>query len=66
MGVQYIIDTVVAQLRMNPDRKFSQCETGFLTRWIEHRDNATLQIYKDLVQNGQLEFIGGEIVDSCC
>lgn len=59
VAVEHIINTVVAQLRMNPERKFSQCETGFLTRWFEHHDNRSLQFYKELVQNGQLEFIGG-------
>ena len=32
-GVQYILDTVVAQCLMNPDRKFTYVEQAFFQRW---------------------------------
>jgi hypothetical protein len=32
-GVQYIIDTVVEQCQLNPDRKFTYVEQAFFHRW---------------------------------
>ena len=32
-GVQYIIDTVVEQCLLNPDRKFTYVEQAFFHRW---------------------------------
>lgn len=33
-GVQYIIDSVLAALERNPDRRFIYVEQAFLSRWV--------------------------------
>ena len=37
-GVQYILDTVVAQCMMNPDRKFTYVEMAFFPALVERAD----------------------------
>ncbi|KAE9549197.1 hypothetical protein FO519_007592 [Halicephalobus sp. NKZ332] len=59
VGVQYIINTVVAELMRNSSRRFSYAETGFLTRWLEDHDTDTVNQFIQLVKNGQMELIGG-------
>uniref|UniRef100_A0A914V5H3 Alpha-mannosidase n=1 Tax=Plectus sambesii TaxID=2011161 RepID=A0A914V5H3_9BILA len=59
VGVQYILSTVVQELIKNPNRRFSYCETGFFWRWITHQTDDVKQQVLTLVNNGQLEFIGG-------
>ncbi|KAE9552439.1 hypothetical protein FO519_004347 [Halicephalobus sp. NKZ332] len=59
VGVQYIIDTMLDGLKRNKDRKFCYAEVGFLTRWLENRSPKEVQDLIDLVNNGQLEFVGG-------
>ena len=58
-GVQYIIDTVVQELSMDPDKRFIQVETAFFWRWWRQQDEEMQQLVKDLVEEGQLEFTGG-------
>ncbi len=58
-GVQYILDSVVDELRKNPDRRFIYVETGFFWRWWTNQDEETKSTVQALVQSGQLEFIGG-------
>lgn len=58
-AVQYILDTVVAGLRDHPDRRFTQAEQGFFQRWWHMQDNATQAMVRQLIDNGQLSFVGG-------
>ena len=58
-GVQYIIDSVVNALAVNPFRKFIYVEMAFFFKWWKVQSNSTKQLVKNLVQNGQLEFING-------
>ena len=59
-GVQYILDTVVAQCMMNPDRKFTYVEMAFFQRWWNEQTPHMRDIVKGLVASQQLQFINGE------
>jgi hypothetical protein len=58
-GVQYILDTVVSELRRAPHRKFSYVEMAFFQRWWNEQDELTRLAVKELVRNGQLTFVNG-------
>ena len=58
-GVQYIIDTVVEQCQMNPDRKFTYVEQAFFHRWWTEQTASTKKAVRALVKSGQLQFING-------
>ncbi|XP_039944667.1 lysosomal alpha-mannosidase-like [Hirundo rustica] len=58
-GVQYILDSVVAQLAADPSRRFVYAEVAFLARWWRQQDRATRSLLRELVQEGRLEFVGG-------
>ncbi|NXH38318.1 MA2B1 mannosidase, partial [Dicaeum eximium] len=58
-GVQYILDSVVAQLAAVPSRRFVYAEVAFLARWWRQQDPATRALVRQLVQEGRLELVGG-------
>ena len=58
-GVQYILDTVIAQCMLNPDRKFTYVEQAFFQRWWAEQTEAVKVIVRGLVARGQLQFING-------
>ncbi|KAM9251613.1 lysosomal alpha-mannosidase [Cariama cristata] len=58
-GVQYILDSVVAQLVADPSRRFIYAEVAFLARWWRQQDEATRRTVRQLVEQGRLEFVGG-------
>ena len=58
-GVQYILDSVVHTLQRNVDRKFVYVEQAFFQHWLSVQDDSTLHIIKQLISNGQFEFING-------
>ncbi|XP_022237398.1 lysosomal alpha-mannosidase-like [Limulus polyphemus] len=58
-GVQYILDSVIQELRHDPKKRFIYVETAFFWRWWrQQHDHMRHQVQK-LVRDGQLEFIGG-------
>ncbi|CAK8687802.1 unnamed protein product [Clavelina lepadiformis] len=58
-GVQYILDSVVSQLLLDPNRRFIYVEMAFFARWwLEQSDHVKSQV-KMLVDEGRLEFILG-------
>ena len=57
--VYYIVDTVIQNLLVNPDRKFIYVETGFFARWWDDANEIKRNQTKYLVERGQLEFING-------
>ncbi|KAK0403102.1 hypothetical protein QR680_016716 [Steinernema hermaphroditum] len=59
VGVQYIYNTVIDELEKDPSRRFSLAETGFLWRWMLTHDERQHERLKKLIQNGQIEMIGG-------
>lgn len=58
-GVQYIIDSVIQALLANPERKFVYVEQAFFQRWWRQQTDSLQAQVKQLVKNGQLEFING-------
>ncbi|XP_054258367.1 lysosomal alpha-mannosidase isoform X2 [Macrosteles quadrilineatus] len=58
-GVQYILDSVVQQLKHDPNKRFIYVETAFFWKWWQQQADHERHIVKRLVANGQLEFIGG-------
>ncbi|XP_032533211.1 lysosomal alpha-mannosidase isoform X1 [Chiroxiphia lanceolata] len=58
-GVQYILDSVVAELGADPARRFVYAEVAFLSLWWGQQDEDTRSRVRDLVQQGRLEFVGG-------
>mmetsp|Transcript_22531 Transcript_22531/g.50755 ORF Transcript_22531/g.50755 Transcript_22531/m.50755 type:complete len:1065 (-) Transcript_22531:1137-4331(-) len=58
-GVQYILDTVLDELILNPDRKFTYVEQAFFQRWWTELPDERRMAVRELVEKGQLEFING-------
>ena len=58
-GVQYILDSVVDELDLYPDRRFIYVEMSFFSRWWREQDQTNQNLVKALVNAGTLEFIGG-------
>uniref|UniRef100_A0A7E4WCK7 Alpha-mannosidase n=1 Tax=Panagrellus redivivus TaxID=6233 RepID=A0A7E4WCK7_PANRE len=60
-GVQFIISSIIEALKRNSDRRIVYAEVGYLARWFASR--STLPEEKqdliNLVNNGQLELVGG-------
>lgn len=58
-GVQYIIDSVVQALLLDPAKRFIYVESAFFTKWWREQDDKLKEQVKMLVNEGRLEFIGG-------
>ena len=58
-GVQYIIDSVISELSLDPDKRFIQVETGFFWLWWNEQDEDTREVARQLVREGRLEIAGG-------
>ncbi|XP_055327449.1 lysosomal alpha-mannosidase-like isoform X2 [Paramacrobiotus metropolitanus] len=58
-GVQYILDSVVASLIENSNRKFTYVETAFFWRWWQEQAESTKTAVINLVNNGRLTFTNG-------
>ncbi|KAH7727968.1 AMAN-1 protein [Aphelenchoides avenae] len=59
VGVRYILNTVIDELAKNTSRRFSYAETGFLQRWLDTAKPEQVALFKKLVDDGQIELIGG-------
>ncbi|CAH0387767.1 unnamed protein product [Bemisia tabaci] len=59
VSVEYIIDSVVDELKKDPEKKFIYVETAFFWHWWTRQTEERQQDVKKLVADGQLEFIGG-------
>lgn len=57
--VKCIIDAVVAGLQKNPARKFVYVEQYFFQKWWNLQNEEKKNIVRNLVKNGQLEFLNG-------
>ncbi|XP_044735005.1 lysosomal alpha-mannosidase-like isoform X1 [Chrysoperla carnea] len=58
-GVQYIIDSVINALLRDKNKKFIYVETAFLWKWWKEQTDDRRHQVKQLINNGQLEIIGG-------
>ncbi len=58
-GCQYILDSVVAALNIDPTRKFTYAEQAFFQRWYEEQSTSKKEVVKQLVKNKQLVFVDG-------
>lgn len=53
-GVQYILDSVISSLLAEPTRRFVYVEMAFFSRWWHQQTNATQDVVRDLVRQGEL------------
>lgn len=53
-GVQYVIDTVTAELALHPEYRFTIVEMAFLYRWWNQASDKERQRMKSLVAGGQI------------
>ncbi|CAK9202875.1 unnamed protein product [Sphagnum troendelagicum] len=58
-AVQYVLDSVVAALQEDRNRKFIYVEQAFFQRWWREQTPRKQKIVQKLVKRGQLEFING-------
>jgi len=58
-GVQYILDSVVRELAMDPAKRFTYVEAGFFYRWWREQTPAIQAAVKTLVAGRQLQFANG-------
>ena len=58
-GVRDIINTVVASLDKNPERKFMYVEQAFFQRWWREQNETQRALAQRLVADKQLEFVNG-------
>mmetsp|Transcript_69979 Transcript_69979/g.152665 ORF Transcript_69979/g.152665 Transcript_69979/m.152665 type:complete len:1011 (-) Transcript_69979:481-3513(-) len=57
--VRMILDTVIGELRANPNRTFTYVEQAFFQRWWRQQDQKTKNAVVELVKRGQLSFTNG-------
>lgn len=57
--VHFILDSVIESLQKSPDRKFIYVEISFFKMWWDIQSDPIKEIVRNLVYNGQLEFING-------
>ncbi|GLJ52491.1 hypothetical protein SUGI_1116890 [Cryptomeria japonica] len=58
-AVQYILDSFIDALQIDPNRKFIYVEVAFFKRWWREQSKEKREIVRKLVDSGQLEFING-------
>jgi len=59
MGVQYILDSVLPVLNLDPKKRFIYVEIGFFQRWWNQQTSAIQNVVRQLIQSGQFQFING-------
>ncbi|KAL6078171.1 carbohydrate binding [Balamuthia mandrillaris] len=58
-GVQYILDSVIRELRLDPTKRFIYVEIAFFERWWAEQTEDMKEVVRELVSSGRLEFING-------
>jgi hypothetical protein len=59
-----IFRTLIPELEANPHYRFNWAEVGFLQRWWSSAEKGQKERFKKLVDNGQIQFVGGYWVQS--
>ncbi|CAG9313475.1 MAN2A2_1 [Blepharisma stoltei] len=59
-----ILDNIVTVLQKDVRRKIVWSETSFLKQWINNSPKSKIDIFKRLVKDGQIEFVGGGYVQN--
>lgn len=54
--VQWIFDTIIANLMKNSSRKFMEVEIAFFSRWFNEQNNVMKNNVIKLINNNQLQF----------
>ena len=67
-SVQILLDSAIEELTLNPDRKFTYVEMAFFMKWWELQDDKMKETVRNLVKQGQLEFVnaGWSMNDEAC
>lgn len=58
-GVNYIIDSVIQALLLDPERRFIQVESAFFSKWWSEQNDDMKDKVRMLVDEGRFEFTGG-------
>ncbi|XP_069364277.1 lysosomal alpha-mannosidase-like isoform X3 [Maniola hyperantus] len=58
-GVQYILDSVIKELWLDPKRRFIYVETAFFWKWWVRQNDDVRHKVHTLVRQGRLQFVGG-------
>jgi alpha-mannosidase len=58
-AVRHVLNTVVQSLAANAARKFTYVEQAFFQRWWREQSADTQRLTRQLVANGQLNFVNG-------
>lgn len=58
-SVQYILDSVIASLLNDPNKRFIYVESAYFFKWWDQQSDTLKEQVKQLVNEGRLEFIGG-------
>ena len=57
--VEMILDTTIAELLTDPNKKFTYVEMKFFTMWWNEQTPELQNQVKQLVREGRLEFVNG-------
>lgn len=52
-GIQYILDSVIRELQVDPNRRFIWVETAYLSKWWKEQTPATKDVFTKLVETGK-------------
>lgn len=59
IGIQYIIQSILGELTIDPEKRFSWVEVGYFYRyWIE-QESSMRDVAHKLIKDGKLEFLHG-------
>ncbi|KAG5881082.1 hypothetical protein JTB14_034142 [Gonioctena quinquepunctata] len=58
-SVKNILDSVVASLIKNSERRYIQVETAYFWKWWQDQDDKQRWQFRSLVDNGQIEMVNG-------